>query len=124
MAGLPLLPRVTLHFLTAFFLIALLLIVLFPTLSYARSLYRPNEDSPTIIAVPPDSGDSPTTLLKFQQADEAYRYMETSPTPMARAIDPPPRITVWIATKGTLRAIWYGIAFTGHLFLYALRPLQ
>jgi hypothetical protein len=125
MARLPLLPRVTIHLLTVFTVIAFLLIVLFPTLSYARSVYRPNEDSATVVAVPPsDPTESPSLVLKFQQADDSYGYNDAFETPIMRAIDPPGRVTTWMAFTATMRVAWHGLVYSAYLLLYTFRPLH
>jgi hypothetical protein len=111
----------------AFIIIAFLLIVLFPTLGYTKSVYRPNEDSPSILpdeSFPPDSTAAHHNILyKLQHAGDNILHRDHSAT--ARTIDAPPRVSVWSVIWSTLQVIWRGIVIVGQFTkAVILRPLQ
>src|ERR1700737_3186240 len=76
----PLAPRLTLHLLTAFTLIAILLIVFFPTLSYTKSIYHAPDDTAQIItdAFPESTGSPNLWLKQQQQLADNYVYQDTA----------------------------------------------
>src|SRR5579859_3779294 len=127
MAQIPFLPRVTLHLVTAFTIIAFLLIVLFPTLSYTKSVYRPLDDSPTVITDAfPDPSVSPSIYLKLQQPGDGFNYEDTSPSSerARQTIEPSARVSALKVVGSSLRIAWSGIVIFGHFLSIVLRPLQ
>jgi len=121
----PLLPRTALHLLNAFIIIAIIFIVLFPTLGYTKSVYRPAEDTPTIITdAPPFPIETPNIMLKLQQSAENIAYKDNPPDGTRDNLDPPPsKASAWTVMSSTFRVIWSGILLAGQFMSILLRPL-
>jgi hypothetical protein len=125
MAPTPFLPRVTLHLVTAFTIIAFLLIVLFPTLSYTKSVYRPLDDSPTIITDAfADPTVSPSIYLKLQQPVDSFNYDDRTSDRVKQTIEQPARVSALKVAGSSLRVVWTGLVLVGHFLWIVLRPLH
>ena len=126
MAQLPLLPRCTFHLLTAFTIVAFVLIILFPTLGYTKSVYRPLDDSPTIITDAfADPTVSPSIYLKLQQPPDGFNYDGPVSERVRQTIDSPrPWISALKVIGSSLRVAGTGIVIAGHFLWIVMRPLQ
>ena len=124
MAGIPFLPRTVLHLLNAFIAITILLILFFPSLGGARSVYRPAEDALSVITDAfTDNTASPSLLVQIQQPADKDVY--DPPSPMALpSVDLPPRTTALNSIMSTLRITWRGVIFIGHFLWFILFPIQ
>ena len=122
---LPFLPRTALHLLNAFIIIAILFIVLFPTLGYTQSVYRPDEDTPnTITDATTFPTDTSNIMLKLQPSTDNVVYKDTVPDSIRSKVDPPSRVSAWIVMLSTFRVIWTGILLMGQFMSYLLHPLH
>ena len=123
---LPLLPRTALHLLNAFILIAIIFIVLFPTLGLTQSVYRQADDTPSLITDATSfPTDTPNIMLNLQQATDNVVYKDTSPDGARNKPNPhPPRASAWSVALLTLRVIWSGILLVGQFLSYLLHPLR
>src|SRR5271155_658546 len=109
MARPPLLPRMALHLLNAFIVIAVLLIFFFPTLGYTKSVYRPGHDSSTIIgdAVFPGNTASQNNWVNIQRNAENVAHKGASVVADARTtMETPSRISVLNVISSTFRVVW------------------
>jgi hypothetical protein len=126
MAQLPFLPRCTLHLLTAFTIVAFLLIILFPTLSYTKSVYRPLDDSATIITDAfADPTVSPSKYVKFQQPADGLHYDGPVSERVRQTTDPPrPWISALKVIGSSLRVVGTGLVVAAQFLWIVVRPLQ
>jgi len=125
MAQIPLLPRVTLHLVTAFTIIAFLLIVLFPTLSYTKSVYRPLEDSTTIITDAfADPTVSPSIYLKLQKPREGFGFDDAAAARVQQTTETPARISALKVIASSSIVVWRGIVIVGQFLWIVVRPLH
>jgi hypothetical protein len=117
----PILPRTVLNFVTAFTLVAFLLIIFFPTLSYTKSVYRPNEDVPAVIT---DAFPESTVYLNVQQPGNDYVYADKAQDAVRHTIQPPSRSAVLGVMRSASQVVLSGILLFGRLLSFLLYPLQ
>ena len=123
---LPLLPRTALHLLNAFIILAILFVVLFPTLGYTQTLHPLAEDPPTMITdVLSFPTDTPNIMLNLQQQTDELVYKDTAPDSIRSKLDPPPsKVSALTVMSLMLRVIWSGILLVGQFMSYLLHPLH
>ena len=129
---LPLLPRTILHLLNAFIIIEILIILLFPSLVYAKSIYRPSEDTPTFItdASFQETTVSPNVLLRLQQQQQQQEPPQSTDgvtykdTTAQHKLDLPSRATALSLFISTIQVIWSGTLVIGQFLSFLLLPLQ
>jgi hypothetical protein len=127
MAKPPLLPRLTIHLLTAFAVVTILVIVFFPTLSYTKSVYRAGDDGQlTITDAFQNDAAAPSILLEVKQPQQyPDDYKQADRGYSQKAIDAPTKTsTLNIVVSSTLRLTWRFFLLCWQFLSLLFRALQ
>jgi hypothetical protein len=116
-------PRIALHLLSAFIVVALLLIFLFPTLSYAQSVYHSTHEAVSIGGLPTQTPPQSNILIKNPHAAESIGYEASRSEKIERMPDSPQQARVLETLVASFKEGWRTITLTGRLLWFVVQPL-
>jgi len=110
--------------LNAFIIIAIVLILFFPTLNYAQSTSTALASPTIVIEGVPEAPEPTSIILKLQQPSDNGVYAESSATISGPTIDAPPRHPTLHVILTTLQILWSGVVLIGRFLLLLFSPLH